>query len=70
MTSLMTLNEQKIENYAIIASLKSEQWVNWSIEYQVRIFWYQVYQAQLWEHMYESLGKPRDVNKCSQSLAW
>ena len=23
----------------------------WLIEYQVRVFWYQVYQAQLWERM-------------------
>ena len=51
MMSLMTLN-QYIKNYVIIASLKSvQQWVNWWMEYQVRVFWYQVYQAQLWERM-------------------
>ena len=43
---------KEIRNYIIIASLKSvQQWVNWLIEYQVRVFWYQVYQARLWERM-------------------
>ena len=28
-----------------------KQWVNWKIEYQVPVFWYQVYQARLWERM-------------------
>ena len=28
-----------------------KQSVNWKIEYQVRVFWCQVYQAQLWERM-------------------
>ena len=40
------------KKYVIIATLKSvQQWVNWYIEYQVRVFWYQVYQARLWERM-------------------
>ena len=39
---------------------------NWWIEYQVRVFWYQVYQARLWECLLTSLGKPRYVNKHSQ----
>ena len=43
---------QKLKKYVIIASLKSvQQWVNWYIEYRVRVFWYQVYQARLWERM-------------------
>ena len=63
MTSLMTLNQHKIEKYAIIASLKSEtmgKLIN-------RIPGSRLLKAMR-AHV-ESLGKPRDVNKHSQSLA-
>ena len=47
----------KITSLSLVWGVK--QWVNWLIEYQVRVFWYQVYQARLWE---------RTLN-CSASLA-
>ena len=28
-----------------------KRWVNWQKDYQVRVFWYQVYQAQLLDRM-------------------
>ena len=37
---------QKKENYVIIASLKSESVGKLIMEYQVRVFRYQVYQAR------------------------
>ena len=54
MMTLHFLNDvanTKIENYVLIASLTTEIMLNWLIEYQARVFWYQVYQAQLWERM-------------------
>ena len=34
-----------------------------NIEYQVSVFWYQVYQARLWERLLTSRGLPSD-SKC------
>ena len=42
----------KIENYII----RVKQLVSWQIEYQVRLFWYQVYQARLWERLLNRLA--------------
>ena len=70
MTSLMTQNQHKIENYVIIASLKSE-----TMEKLInrisgsRLLISSLPGLALRTHV-ESLGKPRDVNKRSQSLAW
>ena len=41
--------KSKITSLSLVWRVK--QWVNWYIEYQVRVFWYQVYQARLWERM-------------------
>ena len=66
----MTLNQHKIENYVIIASLKSE-----TIDKLINIILGECLLisslpgSALRTHV-ESLGKPRDVNKRSQSLAW
>ena len=72
MTSLMTLNEHKIENYVIhvIASLKSEtmgKLINGIPGSHLLIS--SLRGAAFRTHV-ESLGKPQDVNKPSQSLAW
>ena len=70
MTSLMTLNRYKIENYVIIASLKSE-----TMGKQInripgsRLLISSLPGSALRTHV-ESLDKPRDVNKHSQSLTW
>ena len=70
MTSLMTQNQHKIENYVIIASLKSE-----TMEKLInripgaRLLISSLPGSALRTHV-ESLGEPRDVNKRSQSLAW
>ena len=69
MTSPMTLNRHKTRNYVIIASLKSEKMgklIN-------RIPGLRLLVSSLpglaLRTLVESLGKPRDVNKRSQSLA-
>ena len=66
MTALMTLNQHKIEIYIIIASLKSE-----TMGKQIRFMTLDIKftHSALRTHV-ESLGKPRDVNKRSRSLAW
>ena len=70
MTSSMTLNRHKINNYVIIARLKSE-----TVGKQInripgsRILISSLPGLALRKHV-ETLGKPRDVNKRSQSLAW
>ena len=61
---------QKIENYVIIAGLKSEakgKLIN-SIPGS-RLLISSLPGSDL-TTLVESLGKPRDVNKCSQGLAW
>ena len=71
MTSLMTLNRhKKTENYVIIARLKSEtmgKLINKIPD--LRLLISSLPGSALRTHV-ESLGKPRDVNKHSQSLAW
>ena len=70
MTSRMTLNQHKIENYGIIASLKSETMGKLIKRIPgSRILTSSLTGSALRTHV-ESLGKPRDVNKRSQSLAW
>ena len=66
MTLLMMLNQHKIKNYVIIACLKSETFgilIN-------RIPLISSLPGSALRMYVESLGKPHDVNKCSQSLAW
>ena len=66
MTSLMTPDQQKIKNYFIIASLKSETMgkLIHRIPDSRRLPG-----SALRTHV-ESLGKPHDVNKRFQSIAW
>ena len=70
MTSQMTLNDTKIENYIIIASLNSE-----SVGKLInripgsRLLISSLQGSALRMHV-ELLGKPHNVNKHSQSLAW
>ena len=61
---------QKIGNYVVITSLKSEtmgKLINRIPDSRLLIS--SLPGKALRMHV-ESLGKPRDVNKCSQSLAW
>ena len=71
MMSPMTLNRHKNKKkYIIIASLKSEtmgKLINRISGLHLLIS--SLPGSALRMHV-ESLGKPRDVNKCSQSLAW
>ena len=71
MTSLMTLEQHKNKKkYFIIASLKSEsvdKLIN-RIPGSLQLI-SSLPGSALRTHV-ESLGKPRDVNKRSQSLAW
>ena len=60
---------QKIENYVIIASLKSETGKLINRLPGLRLLISSLPGSALRTHV-ESLGKPRDVNKHSQSLAW
>ena len=70
MTSLMTLNPHKIENYVIIASLKNETMGKLINRIPgLRLLISSLPGFALRTHV-ESLGKPWDVNKRSQSLAW
>ena len=69
MTSLMALNQYTIENYAIIASLKSETMGRLINRIPgSRLLISSLPGSALRMHV-ESLGKPCDVNKCSQSIA-
>ena len=66
----MTLNQYKIENYAIVASLKSEtmgKLINRIPDSRLLI---SSLPGSALRTLAKSLGKPRDVNKRSQSLAW
>ena len=68
--ALMTLNQHIIENYVIIASLKSETMGKLINRIPgSRILISSLPGWALRTHV-ESLGKPRDINKRSQSLAW
>ena len=66
MTSLMTLNQYKKKNYVIIASLMGKL-INRIPGSRLLIS--SLPDSALRTHV-ESLGKPRDVNMRSQSLAW
>ena len=67
---VMTLNQQKNENYVIIASLKSETMGKLINRIPgSRLLISSLPGSALRTHV-ESLGKPRDVNMRSQSLAW
>ena len=66
----MTLDQHKNRNYVIIASLKSE--TMGKLKNRIpgsRLLISSLPGSALGTHV-ESLGKPRDVNKRSQSLAW
>ena len=70
MASLMTLNQYRIENYVMIASLKSETMGKLINRIPgLRLLISSLPGLALRTHV-ESLGKPRDVDKRSQSLAW
>ena len=63
-------NQHKIENYVIIASLKSE--TSGKLINKIpgsRLLISSVPGSAL-KTLFESLGKPRDVNKRPQSLVW
>ena len=69
MTSLMKLKQYKFENYVIIARLMSETMGKLINRIPgLRILMSSLPGWALRTHV-ESLGKPRDVNKRSQSLA-
>ena len=71
MTSLTTLNQHKIEYYVIIASFKSQtagKLINRIPGLRLLII-SSLPGSALRTHV-DSLGKSRDVNKHSQSLAW
>ena len=72
-TSLMALNQDKIENYAIIASLKSEtmrKLINRIPGSRYLSHLISSLPASALRTHVKSLGKSHDVNKRSQSLAW
>ena len=69
MTSLITLN-QTIENYVIIASLKIETMGKLINRLPGSRLLISSLPDSALRMLVESLGKPRDVNKHSQSLAW
>ena len=70
MTSPMTLNQQIIETYGIIASLKSEAMVKLINRIPgSRLLTSSLPGSALRTHV-KSLGKPCDVNKHSQSFVW
>ena len=70
MMSLMTLNQQNIQNYVIIASLNSE--IMGKLINRLpgsRLLISSLPGLALRTHV-ESLGKPHNINMHSQSLAW
>ena len=67
---VMTLNQQKNENYVIIASLKSETMGKLINRIPGSRLLISSLPGSALRTLVESLGKPRDVNKRSQSLAW
>ena len=70
MTSLMTLNQHKIKNYVIIASLKNETMSKPIKRIPGSRLLISSLPGSALRTLVESLDKPRDVNKRSQSLAW
>ena len=71
MTSIMTLNQHKnFENYVIIASLMSETMDDLIIRIPCLCLLISRLPGSALRTHVELLGKPCDVNKRSQSLAW
>ena len=70
MTSLMTLNQHKNNNYVTVASLKSEIMDKLINRIPGSSLLISSLPGSASRKLVESLGKPRDVNKRSQSLAW
>ena len=70
MTSLMTPNQYKIENYVIVASVKSESVGKLINRIPGSGLLISSFPGSALRTHVESLGKPRNVNKRSQSLAW
>ena len=70
MGPLMTLNQQKIENGVIIASLKSEIMGLLINKIPGERLLISGLPGSPLRTLVESLGKPHDVNKRSQCLAW
>ena len=70
MTSLMTLNQHKIENNVIIASWKSVTMGKLIKRIPGSRLLISSLPGLALRTLVELLGKPRDVNKLCQSLAW
>ena len=70
MTSLMMQNQYKIENYVIIASLKSETMGKLINRIPGSCLLISSLPGSALRTHVELLGKPGDVNKCSQRFAW
>ena len=70
MTSLITLNQHKNRKCVIIASLKSETIGNLINKISGSHLLISSLPGSALRMHVEELGKPRDVNKHSQSLAW
>ena len=66
----MTLNQHKIDNNAIIASSKSETMGKLINRIPGECLLISSLPGSALRTHVELLGKPRDVNKHSQSLAW
>ena len=66
----MMMNQQKIENGVIIASLKSETMGKLINRIPGSCLLISSIPGSALRTHVDSLGKPRDVNKPSQSLAW
>ena len=69
MTSLMTLNQHKIANYVIIASLKSETMGKLINRISGSCLLISSLPGSALRTHVESLGKPLNVNMRSQSIA-
>ena len=68
MASLMTLNQYEIENYVIIASLNGKLINRIHVPGSHHLI--TCLPGDALRTLVESLGKPRDFIKRSQSLAW
>ena len=68
MTSPMTLKERKIDNYAIIAILESDSMGKLINRIPGSTLLISSLPGSALRRHVESLGKPREVNKHSQSL--
>ena len=64
------IGAESTQNYVIIASLKSETMGNLINRIPGSRLLISSLPGSALRTLVESLGKPRDVNKCSGSLAW